>query len=546
MYHRICAFCNQPFDTDNKSQKFCDRPHYRTCQVCGKLFEVPRHRLGAKDLKTTCSKKCAAELRKSTNQIKYGGNAPACSVEIQAKTADTNMKKFGVKAPAQNDKVKNKMSTTIKSKYGVDWFTQTSQWNTKTRETYKEKYGVDWITQSDIIKQNRLQTNLSKYGTTNPMQTEDVLKKNIQNKMIDGSKIDIFMQYQKNPVSVIKGFNLDHKPTIYELTKLLGVNASTVGAYLFIHDCKDIVDYKISTMEQDVISFIKSLKPEIKLEYNVHNVIPPKEIDIWLPEYNIGIECNPTDTHNSSINVFEKQKPAMSPSYHRIKTDTAESKGIFLFHLFSYDWHYKRLIMESIIRNLLHCDVRKIYARQCEILEVSSSDARNFLINNHRQGFIGSKDRIGLYYNNELVALMTFGKPRIKDPTECYDAELLRFCVKLNTSVVGGASKLFKHYINTHPSQIILSYSDRARTRGNLYKTLGFKRVRTSSAGYVWVNHKTDEAFNRFNAQRHNIKTFLKDDNLDMNNYNEIKMMESHGFVRVYDSGTVTWKWSPG
>ena len=118
--------------------------------------------------------------------------------------------------------------------------------------------------------------------------------------------------------------------------------------------------------------------------------------------------------------------------------------GIFLFHIFGYDLAHKPQVVESMIRNLLHKNTERIFARKCDIRCVSGEDAYTFISANHRQPGVHSKVRLGLYYNNELVSIMTFGKMRhtlgsnSEDLSDCW--ELVRFCNKLNTSVVGGAS----------------------------------------------------------------------------------------------------------
>lgn len=127
------------------------------------------------------------------------------------------------------------------------------------------------------------------------------------------------------------------------------------------------------------------------------------------------------------------------------------------------------------------------------------------------------------------------------DLTDCW--ELSRFCSKLNHTVVGGASKLLSFFKdNYHPTKI-RSFSDQAHTKGKLYETLGFTKIRTSDANYVWVNIYDDKAYHRINAQKKNIKQFLHDDSIDLNN-TEKQIMIEHGFVQVFDSGTITWEWS--
>ena len=197
-----------------------------------------------------------------------------------------------------------------------------------------------------------------------------------------------------------------------------------------------------------------------------------------------------------------------------------------------------------MIRNLLNCNTSKLFARKLTIMEVNSKDASIFLEENHRQGKAGSRIRLGLYNNNELVSLMTFGKMRhtVGRQNEA-EWELTRFCNKLSTSVVGGASKLFRYFISTYHPQSILSFSDRAHTKGKLYHILGFHNIRTGDPSYVWVNTDDDKAYHRINAQKRNIQTFLHDYDIDLSK-SEKQIMEEHNFCQVYDSGTITWKWT--
>ena len=116
------------------------------------------------------------------------------------------------------------------------------------------------------------------------------------------------------------------------------------------------------------------------------------------------------------------------------------SNGIQLFHICEDDWIYKQNIIKSMILNKLGKSSNKIYARKTEVKEVIDNKlVREFLDNNHIQGFVGSKIKLGLFYKDELVSLMTFSKRTFMKNE---DYELVRFCNKLNTNVIGGASKL--------------------------------------------------------------------------------------------------------
>ena len=97
------------------------------------------------------------------------------------------------------------------------------------------------------------------------------------------------------------------------------------------------------------------------------------------------------------------------------------------------------------IRNILNKNENKIYARKCEVRQISTKDKNIFLNENHLQSQDRSTIKLGLFYENDLVSIMTFVKPRF---TNKYNWELSRFCSKANYNVVGGASKLFKYFVN--------------------------------------------------------------------------------------------------
>ena len=533
---KICQECGKEFEATNGMQKFCKGPHYRKCAVCGNIFEVSKYHLTAKDAKTTCSKQCSCELRKKTNMERYGGVAPSCSSEIRNKMEATNLARYGVTHAAQSDIFKEKSKQTSLDRYGEEYYARTAEG--------KQRLSDRWADSEfkNTVIEHRVRTNIERYGFENPMQSLDVSTRCSTSKMTDPAKSSAFIAFKQDPRNFILSLELDHKPTMQELSKYIGVNDSTVGCYIHLSECEDIIQEKVSIMEQEVIDFLQTLDPTMKISHCDRSIITPYELDIYLPEYNLGIECNPTATHNSTVNVFDRNSIPLSPSYHQMKTNLCEAKGVRLIHVFGYEWKHNRCGIESIIRNAIFKNDRKLYARRCEVRNVSSSEASTFLEANHRQGKVGSSIRLGLYYQDKLVAIMTFGRLRNTIGRQGEGYELLRFCSCKGTTVIGGASKLFKHFITEHDPQFIRSFSDRAHTSGKLYRTLGFEEVSRSSAGYVWVCEKTDKAYHRMNAQKQNIKKFLHDDSIDLSK-TEREIMVEHGFVQVFDSGIITWEW---
>ena len=284
----------------------------------------------------------------------------------------------------------------------------------------------------------------------------------------------------------------------------------------------------VSTPEKEILSYLQELLPNIEIKKNIRNVISNREIDIYLPDYKIGIELNGLYWHSE---IYRDKY------YHLNKTIECENNGIRLIHIFEDEWLYKQNIIKSMLNNIFKLTRNKIYARKCTIKEVNPKEASIFLDNNHIQGKCGSSVKLGLYYNNELVSLMTFGKSRHFIGNGKTDWELLRFCNKLNTSVIGGASKLLKYFIKTYNPQEIISYADRRWSQGKLYEKLGFYKYNESKPNYYYiVNNKRVYRFN-----------FRK--NILIEKYGCSKNMSEHEFClskrwyRIYDCGCLCYVW---
>lgn len=525
----------------------------------------------------------------ATNREKFGADWKSQTEDWKQKTQDTLMEHFGVTSPMQSEEVKekyksnynektgydnpmqnpvviDKIKQTNKDRYGVECAMNAPEIQEQIRQTMTDKYGAPYVLQSPILVEKIHDTNIKKYGFPIATQSPAIQSKisdTMMNKygysrysqsdewhrsvMMDPSRLEYFKEFRADPVTFIHKY-FDMKPTLADLYKITGVGHEAITTVLSKFDCKNEVAFNYSTMENEVMQFLLSIEPNIEIMCNTHKIITPYEIDIYLPKYKIGIECNPTATHNSSVGFLDEASKPTPKNYHKMKSDLAEQNGVFLFHLFGYEWKYKRDIIESMLRNLIGKTDNKIYARNTEVREVNSVTSVQFLNMNHRQGRVFSPIRLGLYdkKTNELVSLMTFGKLRktmgINKDSSDEIWELTRFCNKLNTSVIGGASKLFKYFVDNYYPKVIRSFSDRAHTRGNLYSTLGFTELRRSDASYVWIDLKSDRAFHRIHAQKHNIKRFLNDYDIDLNN-TEFQIMEEHGFVSLFDSGTITWQW---
>lgn len=286
------------------------------------------------------------------------------------------------------------------------------------------------------------------------------------------------------------------------------------------HNCNS------SIKEKELFDFVHDLSEDAIS--NDRKVLRGQELDIYVPSKRIAFEFDGIFWHN------ENCKPN---DYHLNKTISCENHGIRLFHIFEDEWINKKEIIKSMVRNILGKTENKIYARNCNIDYVDHTKGKLFMEENHLQGWCPSQIMIGLFYNNELVSLMSFGKSRHFIGNGKADYELLRFCNKLNYHVVGGASKLFNFFIKENPNKEIVSYADRRWSNGNLYDKLGFELYNKSKPNYYYVIN--NERKNRFNFR----KSVLVEKYGCPKTMSEREFCRKQKWYRIYDCGCLCYKW---
>jgi hypothetical protein len=335
-----------------------------------------------------------------------------------------------------------------------------------------------------------------------------------QDKLVSGYDLEIYSENRAHGMQLIckKGHIFDR-----------AMNNFMAGATV----CPICYPY-ISASEVEVKKFLDEIGA-----YYIHSdwktLTDGKELDFVLPNNNLAIEFNGIYWHS--------ELQGKKQNYHLNKTKMCEEKGINLLHILEHEWNNptKQEIWKSIIKSKLNMH-NKIGARKCVLKQVDKLEERSFLEQNHLQGFVGSKIAIGLYYNNELINLMTFGKNRMSSSVEW---ELLRFASKLNTSVVGGASKLLKYFTNNYSSDLV-SYSDKRYSQGNMYKQLGFKFSHNSPPNQFYFKNggKVNILESRHKYMKHKLpdvlpifdKRLTAWKNMVINNYN-----------RIWDCGNGVW-----
>ena len=421
---------------------------------------------------------------------------------------------------AHNDeKTIKKTKKTLLKKYGVDNPQKSKRIRNKTYKTNLLKFGVEHPAQSRNIQEKMKKTNFKRLGVEFPAQDKNVRNKYYKS-IIDKNllKYDnlIKIDYINKKMTFSCDFGEEHN---FEISMDLFQNRKKTNIKL----CT-ICNTKFTSMSEK--SFLE-LFNDIKSEHNIRTIIPPLELDIYIPELKLAFEFNGLYWHNE----LNKEN-----NYHLNKTELCEKNGIQLIHIWEDNWLYKQDIIKSIVSNKLNQTSNKIFARKTTIKEITDNTlVREFLDKNHIQGFIGSKIKLGLFFDDKLVSLMTFGNRRIamgKKTTMENEYELLRFCNKLNTNIIGGASKLFKYFINNYKPVKITTYADRSISQGKLYETLGFKSQGKTEPNYYYI----------IDGIRHHRFNFRKDklirEGYDSNK-TEHQIMLDRKIYRIYDSGNL-------
>ena len=419
--------------------------------------------------------------------------------QVYEKQKETLLKTKGVENVFQLKEVQEKTKKTNLKKYGVEHFVQTNEYKEKNLETRKEKYGDDPF-QRELAKK----TIKEKYGVEN----------------IDYNHYNEHQLKLLNDKEYVEQYIKENN--IQSALEFSNKNRFSQAGGEFILSKHELLDKLICNTTQPEKEIQELLNNKIKYisHYRMKN---NKEIDIFIPELNIGIEFNGNIWHS------EKYK---EKNYHQEKSLYAVNENIFIYHIFEYEWKEKKGKIINQLNNLLGFNQKKIYARKCVIKEIDNKEKSEFLELNHLQGNDTSSVKLGLYYDNELVSLMTFCKPRFNKK---YEWELSRFCSKSGCNIIGGASKLFKYFINNYKPQSIISYSNIAHTKGSLYKKLNFIFNSISKPNYVWTNGHN--ILTRYQCQKHKLleRGFIGN--------TETEIMHNNGYYRIFDCGNKVWVW---
>lgn len=474
-----CKLCGELFEPKVNAQRICNKQHYRTCKVCGKQFPINR----PSDSAQCCSKECTVTLRERTMKDRYGVAHALQSKHFLDKAESTQLAKYGVKHAAQNVEIKNKTRSMFREKYGVDTPFQLPDFQLKSTNTCLTKYGVAFTSQIPGRTEKMQKTNVIKYGSPYPLGNEAIRSKVVQH-MQDTYGVPYFCMTDKcrnSQRQVISGYNKE-----------------------FMRKLSD--------------RGVPCTPEAVKLNRFSY--------DIQLDGTNILIEINPTYTHNAIGNHWGE---GLHKYYHRDKTRLAAENGYRCINV--WDWDNTDKILHLLMPK------QPVYARKCEIHSIEAKSAAEFERRYHLQGSVKSQEVcLGLFYNEELVQVMTFGKPRYN---QRFEWELLRLCSAFGAAVVGGAEKLWHHFIQSYHPQSVISYCDLSKFDGSVYSRIGMTLDEIVEPNKVWS--KGEKVItNNLLLQRGYDQLFGT--SFGKNTSNE-SLMINDGWLPVYDCGQARYVW---
>lgn len=594
-----CIFCGKEFTPRTPRQVYCDDKHYGPCPVCGKPTEIKDFTIGPQ----ACSEECRMKRIQSTCLEKYGNIAAVNSEHARKLSKETCLEKYGVEHYSKTDEYHDKIKQTNLDRYGTEWANQNEDVKEKGRQTNREKYGYDYHMQrpeykeqfkeimdekyggiglaspelkekivatnierygvesalsspevqakiretnlerygvenggaSEQAAEHRKQTNLDRYGVESVLELEEIQEKikqtwmdhyGVDNPMKDPDVARRFKEHRDQ--TMLERYGAVSSVNVPEIKqKISDTMMERYGApwYVMSDECMEKNYHAIPKPNKEFAKKLNDAGIETEFEYRIER----NAYDIYISELNTLVEVDPTFTHNTHWSLWGEP---IEPQYHLHKTKLAAEKGMRCIHVF--DWDDQDRIVELLAPK------STIYARKCEVKRIDRLTAEAFTKENHlKKSCRGQDICYGLYYEGELIEVMTFGKSRYKKK---YDVELLRLCSKRGTKVVGGASKLFKQFTVDYPDKSVLSYCDYAKFSGSVYAEIGMMEITPTTPTRIWSKgnqYITDSYLMSAGYDR----IFKTDYGKGTSN---VQLMLDNGWLPVYDCGQKAFEYIPG
>ena len=460
--------------------------------------------------------------QQATVMDRFGVPVSTMNKDVQKKQQITSLKNNGVPFPSQNKDIYEKVIKTNLERYGEKSFLLTQEGRKIAKQSMMKRYGGEYTLKSPVLLDRAMES--KKYNPNNIEFTPTEFVDNaVLSKEITVS-LDTLYAFLKSTFPDKKSF------TLSEIAEITGRSYNFIGSRFSV-DNNIITRAKEGVLPRKMHDYLTSLgfKEGYDFIVNDRKSISPLEIDFYFPKQKVGIEVNDIVTHNHTFNPFDG--PVKSKNYHMEKSKLAKEKGIRLIHAWEHYFNNAQQygVLQNAIKHALGISNNRVYARNTYVKEVPNVSLKSFFNDNNIQGFRGAKTAYALFDKKTDEVLMAYSVGASHFAHNNYDLELIRGASKLDTTIVGGASKLWKFIVDSNPDvNSIVYYIDRNIYNGSSIGSLeGHLELINTQPGFWNYFVETGEMKNRQPGK-----------------HKEIKELVSQGKVwEVYNAGTETYVW---
>lgn len=489
---RLCESCERP---DQKICGDCDLSiESEKCPICGKPKKPGRK---------TCGLSCGAKLTSMRN------GSPFARKDVREKSKQTMLSRYGAENIWGSDKGKDSIKKTNLERRGVEYALQDQSVREKSKKTSLEKYGVEYASQSKIFQEKVKQTCIKKYGKESYLGSNayyETLNSNLGVKnpsQLESSRESLRQAWlEKTPLER----NKISQKRVETMRERYGTSAFCINEARIIERYGSLEEYyslrqalqEESNLKKYGVKNVWSI-PEIREKLQSHHSYIKSKYEDEIQQYllSIGVSAKKSrkELHGLELDfVFENTAIEFngdywhsslykSRDYHESKSKLCEEAGIDLMHIYEWEWNdpRRKKILLSIIALKFGKILNRVYARQCEVKKIENASVRDFITENHLQGFRKANVCYGLFKDGKLLQIMSFAHH------EKYQWEIIRGCPGSNNLVVGGVSKLFNHFIKEYNPDSVFSYCDFNKFNGKSYEAIGMEFIGYTGPDKTWL-----------------------------------------------------------
>lgn len=511
---------------------------------------------------------------------KYGKAHPQQVDFIQDKTRKTFNKNCGKDYYFQTDKFKEENKEILLEKYGVDNYAKTDEFKEKMNDVldeYGKQYGTTFTAMSQIphIKEKAKQTNMERYGVDHAMKLPEIQKRQgdalekkygVRNpRQIEGTNEKILNTLRERyGVTGTAQLHIKHKEDMNKDFWLVSFIDKRSGAFdvakcAQYHGIRDgaVLTWKRklginirnkggSVIEGDISGLLaqwgiatETKNRKLLRSYN-------KEVDIYAPEYKIGIEYDGLLFHSQGRRDYGRVRNHDIDHIQK-KYYAATENGIKLFNIFESEWRdpAQNRVWQAILKRAFGL-LPSVSLDECMIIELDTDIADDFFEENSLAPYEHSEISLGLFGNDTLYAVAQFQPRNLTSGTW----DVVRFTINNEYNVAGALSELIKAFVVKAPgisevsayadlryddlnqfNQTVLSFVRNTDPYGYLFKTIAGGRVKdltlTPLSYYTPVT--AEEELYNYDRKLTVVENFYE-----------------HDYRTIYDCGRAVYKYTVG